>query len=83
MLGTAQVADSVIIHLGNGDGTYTGYTTVPSVNVAHEVEAVDLNGDGDLDLIVASRDVSGSNIEVHLGNGDGTFGAGNRRGYRH
>ncbi|MEA5576630.1 FG-GAP-like repeat-containing protein [Anabaena sp. UHCC 0451] len=37
------------------------------------VKIVDINGDGDLDLVVANS--ADDNISVLLGNGDGTFGA--------
>ena len=56
--------------LGNGDGTFQ-----PAVRYtlggfgATSVALADVNGDGKLDLLVAT----GSAVGVLLGNGDGTF----------
>ena len=60
---------SMNIYLSNGDGTFSPRSqyAVPSyANVA----VADVNGDGNLDLIVTSF---GSVLEVFPGNGDGTF----------
>jgi FG-GAP-like repeat/Putative Ig domain len=63
---------SVIILLGNGDGTFTQAAGSPtSLSGAYAVAAADFNGDGKLDLAVTSN---GSNtVSIVLGNGDGTF----------
>jgi hypothetical protein len=64
---------SVSVLLGNGDGTFQ-----PAVNYAvgsapEDVKTADFNGDGKLDLAVAS---SGNNsASILLGNGNGTFQA--------
>ena len=66
----------VEVLLGNGDGTFQQEVTydVPS---AEWVVAVDLNGDGKLDLAVADFSVSqipsAAAVSTLLGNGDGTF----------
>jgi hypothetical protein len=60
---------SVNIYLSNGDGTFTQgaqYVVYPSATVT----VADVNGDGNLDLIVISPNY---NLLVFLGNGDGTF----------
>jgi sugar lactone lactonase YvrE len=71
---------SVTIFLGNGDGTFTqaagSPTTVGGPYGINDAAAVgDFNGDGILDLAVASDDyVYGpSTVTILLGNGDGTF----------
>jgi FG-GAP-like repeat/Bacterial Ig-like domain (group 3) len=65
---------SVIILLGNGDGTFLQAADNPATgNEPLSMVAGDFNGDGNLDLAVAN---SGSNtLTILLGNGDGTFTA--------
>lgn len=69
---SAAGSGSVIILLGNGDGTFTQAPGAPVLlPSAHAIAAADFNGDGKLDLAVTS---SGSNtVSILLGNGDGTF----------
>ena len=66
--------NSIVVLLGNGDGTFqngvwydSGGTWPGSLAVA------DLNGDGHLDLVVANTYGDLGTISVLLGNGDGTF----------
>ena len=71
---------ALYILLGNGDGTFqppvllnagSGPAATPVAIVAG-----DFNGDGKLDLAVASSDFNipaTSNVSIFLGNGDGTF----------
>jgi hypothetical protein len=62
--------------LGNGDGTLGQPLPLP---VAAVGAIADFNGDGKLDLVVPSGGTNGlssSNLQVMLGNGDGTFRAG-------
>jgi hypothetical protein len=73
---TFPQSQSVLILLGNGDGTFaagpsfsTGANTAP-----YYISTGDLNNDGKADLLVGNQ--SGLNqVEVMLGNGDGTFTA--------
>src|SRR5216117_760539 len=63
----------VSVLLGNGDGTFHAARTFYAGGIPSSVAAGDFNGDGKVDLAVAT---SGSNaLSVLLGNGDGTFQA--------
>jgi len=67
---------ALYVLLGNGDGTFQPPVLVNAGNspaaFPTAIVAEDFNGDGKLDLAVASSD---SNVSVLLGNGDGTFQA--------
>jgi hypothetical protein len=65
----AQSSTQLQVLLGNGDGTFTPSTTIS--NTGGVLQAMDFNGDGKIDLLVASD--SGI-LSLLLGNGDGTFG---------
>ncbi|HEX7809717.1 MAG TPA: FG-GAP-like repeat-containing protein, partial [Thermoanaerobaculia bacterium] len=67
---------SVILGQANGSFTKIASGVVPpSVN---EIETADLDGDGKLDLIRASRLDGHAWVYTQLGNGDGTFGSARR-----
>jgi hypothetical protein len=65
------VVPGLKVFLGNGDGTFQSPTNYTTSNQPTQIVAVDLNGDGTLDLV--SSDFVGSDLRVLLGNGDGTF----------
>jgi len=68
-----QDDNSISIFEGNGDGTFRTPRLIqlPGGFSPTALAAIDLNGDGHADLVVADQ---GSNtISVFLGNGDGTF----------
>ncbi len=76
------VDNGVNVLLGNGDGTFQPaieYGAADVVSVARGLVA-DFDGDGNLDLLVFSSDGATKNDEVNvlLGNGDGTFQAAKR-----
>ena len=71
-------ADGTVgVLLGNGDGTFQAAVSYSSGDVAaYSVAVADVNGDGNLDLLVANACCVGdSTVGVLLGNGDGTFRA--------
>lgn len=61
---------SVSVLLSNGDGTFQPKVDYAVGSGAIDASTGDLNGDGNLDLVVV-----GNAVDVLLGNGDGTFGA--------
>jgi hypothetical protein len=68
IVATISSAQSDVVLLGNGDGTFKQAAPIPSTGGFFQARAVDLNGDKHLDLIAASF-----GTVIALGNGDGTF----------
>ena len=66
---------NLTILLGKGDGSFQSPVTYTVGSFPAVVAATDLNGDGNLDLAVATSDANSSSIAILLGNGDGTFQA--------
>jgi FG-GAP-like repeat len=67
-----QLTSTVIVRLGNGNGTFQPEVAYSLRGQgAPVILALDINGDGKPDLISANRD--SNNISVLLGRGDGTF----------
>jgi hypothetical protein len=68
----SQGSNSVCIQLGNGDGSFQAPVCAnPSAASWFDLTAGDFNGDGKLDLAVT--DSTGDQVDVFLGNGDGTL----------
>jgi len=66
---------TLLIFLGNGDGTFKAPIS-SSFFWPQSFVAADFNGDGKIDLAAAVREnIFGGDIRVVLGNGDGTFAA--------
>lgn len=70
--GDAQ--NTTMYRLGNGDGTFGGAVSIHTnfAQAVREVYLVDLNNDGNLDSVTSRY--NGQDVQVSLGNGDGTFG---------
>jgi uncharacterized protein (DUF2141 family) len=69
-------SSSVVVLLGNGDGTFQPGTAYASGYASTSLAVADLNGDGHPDLVVADMGVwpnTYGEVSVLLGNGDGTF----------
>ena len=68
---TDSVSNTVMILLGNGDGTFGAPLAIPVGNEPVATLAGDFNNDGKLDLAVAN--FADDTVTLLLGNGDGTF----------
>ncbi len=62
---------SIVVLLGNGNGTFNQLPPIASPAQGESLALVDLNGDGTLDLVVG--DCCGLESVYLLGDGDGTF----------
>ena len=65
-------SNTLSVMLGNGDGTF-GARRFRTSHTALTLDPADLNGDGEVDLVVENVDRT-STIATLLGRGDGTFG---------
>jgi hypothetical protein len=70
---TSDFDNTVIILMGNGDGTFKPPSTITVGNFPEAVAIGDFNNDGVLDLAVANA--VDDTVSILLGNGDGTFAA--------
>ncbi len=61
----------VVIGFGTGSGSFTGEIQLLAGNWAVEVEAGDIDGDGDVDIVCGTETIG---IQVWKNNGNGTFG---------
>jgi hypothetical protein len=68
-LGDVDVGDAVVL-LNNGDGTFRTGPTLPLSDSPSAVVVGDFTGNSHQDVAVA---IGGGQIDVFLGNGDGTF----------
>ncbi|HEX2732883.1 MAG TPA: FG-GAP-like repeat-containing protein [Polyangiaceae bacterium] len=65
------LADTVMVLIGDGDGGFE-QSSHPTDGYCSAALLVDLDGDEILDLVTTPT-LSGYNVEVSIGNGDGTF----------
>jgi hypothetical protein len=64
--------------LGNGDGSFRAGQEVPLVSLVFSLNAItvaDMNGDGNLDVLLTVGGNGVTELDILLGNGDGTFQA--------
>ncbi len=69
-LAIGSADDSVIVRLGNGDGTFALAGIHPTVTGLTVVETDDIDADGNLDFLALTLE---SGFNVFLGQGDGSF----------
>ncbi|MGC1343614.1 MAG: FG-GAP-like repeat-containing protein [Candidatus Binataceae bacterium] len=76
---TSPVNGSVLVYLGNGNGTFQAPKVLDAPAFPQSVAIADVNHDGNLDIIVSSvpppnLQIFASRIYVFLGDGKGGFG---------
>jgi hypothetical protein len=63
------------ILLGNGDGSFQNARSTPITGMLRSIAIADLNSDRKADVIVGTDTSSGGQVQVYLGNNDGTLQA--------
>jgi hypothetical protein len=69
------VSAGVSVLLNDGAGNFTVSTIATTQSAPLRITLGDVNGDGNLDMVVANFGTTPGNIGVFYGNGDGTFQA--------
>ncbi len=78
---TTPVAGSVLVYLGNGNGTFQSPKTLNAPEFPQAVAIADVNNDGNPDIVVLSTPSASSGqfvstVWVFMGDGKGNFGDG-------
>ncbi|WP_170170494.1 T9SS type A sorting domain-containing protein [Hymenobacter perfusus] len=73
ILATGFSANAVSVRLGNGNGRFSGTTTVSVGRTPYTLAVGDVNGDGKLDLVTANTGTDVNTASVRLGDGTGQF----------
>ena len=68
-----QTGLSASVYLGNGDGTFRAPVRYTFGGRIHSMLMHDMDHDGIPDMVVENDSNAGGAIEIHHGNGDGTF----------
>jgi uncharacterized membrane protein len=76
--GPGSPGGNVGVLIGNGNGTFKPVVNYPAANSPFNVVAADMNGDGNLDIVVSNwgtpdAATNDGAVTVLLGKGDGTF----------
>ncbi|MFH2034984.1 MAG: FG-GAP-like repeat-containing protein, partial [Candidatus Zixiibacteriota bacterium] len=72
--GSSVSTDTVTVMMNNGDGTFANYQTINVGNAPLKVNTGDMDGDGDIDIIVANAD--GTSIQILENDGIANFSPG-------
>ena len=67
----AVESNSIWVCLGAGDGTYSTITEIPVGFDPHGVTVLDVDGDGDPDIVNSNN--TDNNLSLHINNGAGVF----------
>lgn len=67
--------DTISVRFNNKNGTFAAPVNYSGVKQTGKLILADLDGDGNLDIVLASEDVTQPGIFVMYGRGDGTFEA--------
>ena len=74
-LGVPAGSGSLSVFLGNGDGTFGPRTDIALLVHPAALTVGDFNGDGRVDLALATQTATSDDMTLLLGNGNGTFQA--------
>lgn len=67
-------SDTISIALGDGTGHFISVQNIDAPARPHGIVALDVDGDADLDIVVASE--NGERLTLYINNGNGVFGQG-------